>query len=81
MIFVFLRLVVANGDSLILYNINFILLDQWEVILFKLNDSRRYRRTVGSIAGSCITTATPLLASFKQETCLAALDIMEVYFG
>ncbi|KAK7259182.1 hypothetical protein RIF29_24782 [Crotalaria pallida] len=51
--------------------------DQWEVILFKLNDSRRYRRTVGSIAGSCITAATPLLASFKLEICLATLDIIE----
>ncbi|KAF7808337.1 TELO2-interacting protein 1 like [Senna tora] len=51
--------------------------DQWEAILFKLNDFRRYRRTVGCIAGSCITSATPLLASLKQETCLAALDIIE----
>ncbi|KAK7310173.1 hypothetical protein RJT34_07504 [Clitoria ternatea] len=51
--------------------------DQWEVILFKLNDSRRYRRTIGSIAGSCVTAAIPLLASFKQEISLAALDIIE----
>ncbi|KAE9593769.1 hypothetical protein Lalb_Chr18g0046601 [Lupinus albus] len=51
--------------------------DQWELILSKLNDSRRYRRTVGSIAGSCITAVVPLLASFKQEICLAALDIIE----
>ncbi|MCH84189.1 Tel2-interacting protein, partial [Trifolium medium] len=51
--------------------------DQWEIISFKLNDSRRYRRTVGSIAGSCITAAIPLLASFKQEICLASLDIIE----
>ncbi|QCD89332.1 Armadillo-type fold [Vigna unguiculata] len=51
--------------------------DQWEDILFKLNDSRRYRRTVGSIAGSCVTAAIPLLASIKQEICLAALDIIE----
>ncbi|CAL0302378.1 unnamed protein product [Lupinus luteus] len=54
--------------------------DQWELILFKLHDSRRYRRTVGSIAGSCITAVTPLLASFKQEICLASLDIIEVSF-
>ncbi|BAT98706.1 hypothetical protein VIGAN_10002600 [Vigna angularis var. angularis] len=51
--------------------------DQWEEILFKLNDSRRYRRTVGSIAGSCVIAAIPLLASIKQEICLAALDIIE----
>lgn len=57
------------------------LVDQWEDIIFKLNDSRRYRRTVGSITGSCITAAIPLLASFKQEICLAALDIIEVSIG
>jgi len=57
-----------------------LLVDQWEDILFKLNDSRRYRRTVGSIAGSCVTAAIPLLASIKQEICLAALDIIEVSF-
>nr|XP_025625066.1 uncharacterized protein LOC112717178 isoform X2 [Arachis hypogaea] len=51
--------------------------DQCEIILFKLNDSRRYRQTVGSIAGSCVTAATPLLASYKQEICLASLDIIE----
>ncbi|CAJ1933002.1 unnamed protein product [Sphenostylis stenocarpa] len=51
--------------------------DQWEDILFKLNDSRRHRRTVGSITGSCITAAIPLLASIKQEICLGALDIIE----
>ncbi|KAK1588226.1 hypothetical protein Q3G72_021127 [Acer saccharum] len=51
--------------------------EQWETILFNLNDSRRYRRTVGSIAGSCLTTATPLLASMKQAACLVALDIVE----
>ncbi|WCJ23816.1 ARM repeat superfamily protein [Euphorbia peplus] len=52
-------------------------LEQWERIIFKLNDSRRYRRTVGSIAGSCLTAAIPLLASMKQETCLIALDVIE----
>lgn len=51
---------------------------EWENILFKFNDSRRYRRTVGSIAGSCIVTAVPLLASQNQATCLVALDIIEV---
>ncbi|XP_038887282.1 uncharacterized protein LOC120077473 isoform X3 [Benincasa hispida] len=51
---------------------------EWENILFKFNDSRRYRRTVGSIAGSCIVTAIPLLASQNQATCLVALDIVEV---
>lgn len=53
--------------------------DQWESILFELNDSKRYRRTVGSIAGSCLTAATPLLASMNQASCLVALDIVEVF--
>ncbi|KAM6570546.1 hypothetical protein CsatB_018531 [Cannabis sativa] len=51
--------------------------EQWENILFKLNDSKRYRRTVGSIAGSCITAATPLLALANQAACLVAMDIVE----
>ncbi|XP_062115745.1 uncharacterized protein LOC133829920 [Humulus lupulus] len=51
--------------------------EQWEKIMFKLNDSKRYRRTVGSIAGSCITAATPLLALANQAACLVALDIVE----
>ena len=55
-------------------------LDEWESILFKLNDSKRYRRTVGSIASSCLTAATPLVASVNQAACLVALDIVEVCF-
>ncbi|XP_017985336.1 PREDICTED: uncharacterized protein LOC18594747 isoform X3 [Theobroma cacao] len=51
--------------------------EQWENILFKLNDSKRYRQTVGSIAGSCLTAAAPLLASMSQAVCLVALDIVE----
>ncbi|KAG8487262.1 hypothetical protein CXB51_020577 [Gossypium anomalum] len=51
--------------------------EQWETIVFKLTDSRRYRQTVGSIVGSCLTAATPLLASMSQAACLAALDIIE----
>lgn len=52
--------------------------EQCENFLLKLNDSKRYRRTVGSIAGSCLTAAIPLLASMKQEECLVALNIVEV---
>lgn len=55
-------------------------LDEWESILFKLNDLKRYRRTVGSIASSCLTSATPLVASVNQVACLVALDIVEVCF-
>ncbi|KAK9937473.1 hypothetical protein M0R45_014259 [Rubus argutus] len=51
--------------------------EKWESILFKLNDSKRYRRTVGAIASSCIMAATPLLASANQAACLVALDIVE----
>lgn len=52
--------------------------DHWESIVYQVNDSRRYRRTVGSIAGSCLAAATPILASSKQNACLIALDIIEV---
>ncbi|KAF7849400.1 hypothetical protein BT93_L0835 [Corymbia citriodora subsp. variegata] len=48
-----------------------------EEITFKLNSSKRYRRTIGSITASCLVTATPLLASSKQPMCLVALDILE----
>ncbi|KAA8527184.1 hypothetical protein F0562_008587 [Nyssa sinensis] len=51
--------------------------EQWESMLLKLNDSKRYRQTVGSIVSSCLTAATPLLASVNQGTCLVALDIVE----
>ena len=60
---------------------NILNIEQLESILFNLNDSKRYRRTIGSIAGSCITAATPLLASTKQAACLVALDIIEVIYS
>lgn len=49
-------------------------------MLFKMNDFRRFRQTVGSIAGSCLTAATPLLASANQAASLVALDIVDVCF-
>ncbi|XP_047335958.1 uncharacterized protein LOC124939537 [Impatiens glandulifera] len=52
-------------------------IEEWESILFKLNDSRRYRRIVGSVSGSCLTAVTPLLASLDQEVSLLALNIVE----
>ncbi|KAI3414905.1 uncharacterized protein J3R85_015707 [Psidium guajava] len=51
--------------------------EELEEITFKLNSSKRYRRTIGSITASCLVTATPLLASSKQPMCLVALDILE----
>ncbi|XP_009128339.1 TELO2-interacting protein 1 homolog isoform X2 [Brassica rapa] len=51
--------------------------EEWEHILLELNRSKRYRRTVGSIASSCLVAATPLLASSNQVSCLVALDIIE----
>lgn len=53
--------------------------EQWEQLIFKLNNSKRHRRTVGSIAASCLTAATPLIVSTKQAACLVALDIIEVF--
>lgn len=51
--------------------------EELEEIALKLNSSKRYRRTIGSITASCLVTATPLLASSKQSMCLVALDILE----
>ncbi|MCE2055363.1 hypothetical protein HAX54_042481 [Datura stramonium] len=53
---------------------------EWETMLFKMNDFRRFRQTVGSIAGSCLTAATPLLASANQAASLVALDIVDDAF-
>ena len=61
-------------------NDDIMIVEQWDTILFKLNDSKRFRQTVGSIAVSCLTSATPLLASMSQAACLVALDIVEVFF-
>ncbi|KAM0029383.1 putative armadillo-like helical protein [Helianthus debilis subsp. tardiflorus] len=51
--------------------------EQLEAIYFKLKESKSYRRTVGSLSISCITTATPLLSSLKQTSCLVALEIVQ----
>ncbi|KAI3466318.1 hypothetical protein Pfo_022981 [Paulownia fortunei] len=51
--------------------------DEWESVLFKFNDSKRYRRIVGSIAGSCLVAVTPLIASADPAACLTALDVVE----
>lgn len=53
-------------------------MEQWESILLKLNDKKRYRRIVASIAISCLTAVTPLVASEKEPICLIALNIIEV---
>ncbi|XP_073158890.1 uncharacterized protein [Henckelia pumila] len=53
------------------------LVNEWESILFKLNDSRRYRQIVGSIAGSCLVAVTPLISSSDQSECFIALDVVE----
>lgn len=52
-------------------------IEQCESILFKLNEAKSYRRMIGSVIGSCLTAATPLLASLTQAACLVALDILE----
>ncbi|CAI0450425.1 unnamed protein product [Linum tenue] len=51
--------------------------EQWVSIMFKWSESKRYRRTVGSIAASCLSAATPVLASMEQTACLVALDIVQ----
>ncbi|CAN6311770.1 unnamed protein product [Urochloa humidicola] len=56
---------------------DFMNLEYWEDLLCKLNEMRRYRRIVGSLTGSCLSTATPLLSSTKETACLVALDVVE----
>lgn len=56
---------------------DFMSLEYWEDLLWKLNEMRRYRRIVGSLAGSCLSAATPLLSSTKETACLVALDVVE----
>lgn len=53
-------------------------MEDWESILFKLNENKRYRRIVASIAVSCLTAVTPLLASEKEPICLISMNIIEV---
>ncbi|XP_074350478.1 uncharacterized protein LOC141689873 isoform X2 [Apium graveolens] len=52
-------------------------MEEVESMLLTLNDFRRYRRTVGSIVGSCVTAVTPLLISAMQVASLVAFDIIE----
>ncbi|XP_026447090.1 uncharacterized protein LOC113347626 isoform X2 [Papaver somniferum] len=52
-------------------------LEKWEEMLLKLNEYRRYRRTVASVVESSLKAATPLLASVNEATCLLALNIVE----
>ncbi|GAB4854735.1 hypothetical protein Ancab_023321 [Ancistrocladus abbreviatus] len=51
--------------------------DQWENVLFNLNDRKRYRKIVASTTSSCLTSVIPLLASMNEAACLIALDIVE----
>jgi TELO2-interacting protein 1 len=59
---------------------DFMNLEYWRDLLCKVNEMRRYRRIVGSLAGSCLSAATPLLSSTKEAACLVALEVMEVFF-
>ncbi|URD83200.1 TELO2 interacting protein 1, partial [Musa troglodytarum] len=48
-----------------------------EELLFKFNEMKRYRRIVGSLVGSCLKAASPLVSSQKESACLVSLDIIE----
>ncbi|GFP92753.1 telo2-interacting protein 1 homolog [Phtheirospermum japonicum] len=41
--------------------------EEWESILFKFNDSKRYRRIVGSIAGSCLVADGIIVLAKVEE--------------
>ncbi|GER37568.1 ARM repeat superfamily protein [Striga asiatica] len=51
--------------------------EEWEKVIFKFNDSKRYRRIVGSIAGSCLIAVTPLITSADPAACLTTLSVIE----
>jgi hypothetical protein len=46
--------------------------------MHNMNETRRYRRIVGSLAGSCLLAAVILLSSVSEPACLVSLDIVEV---
>ncbi|GAB2219226.1 hypothetical protein Drorol1_Dr00006858 [Drosera rotundifolia] len=50
-------------------------INEWENIVYNLNDRKRYRHIVASLASSALTCVVPLLASQKEAECLIALDI------
>ncbi|WOL09672.1 hypothetical protein Cni_G18425 [Canna indica] len=52
-------------------------LEYWEQLMIRLNEMKRYRRIVGSLVGSCLKAATPLVSSKNGSACLVALDIIE----
>lgn len=66
-----------RDEDLTCYSDLSVIMEEWESILFKLNDNKRYRRIVASVAASCLKAATPLLASEKEPVCLIALQIAE----
>lgn len=74
---ILVKYILEQGANL---NDAFMIVEQWENISFKLNDSKRFRQTIGSIASACLTASTPLLASMNRAACLVALDIVEVLF-
>jgi hypothetical protein len=46
--------------------------------MHNMNETRRYRRIVGSLAGSCLLAVVLLLSSVSEPACLVFLDIVEV---
>ncbi|XP_006344919.2 uncharacterized protein [Solanum tuberosum] len=70
----------SSESGMLIYTSDVHMQIEWETMLFKMNDFRRFRQTVGSIAGSCLTAATPLLASANQAASLVALDIVDDVF-
>lgn len=53
--------------------------EKWDEMLLKLSEFRRHRRIVASITESCLLTATPIVASLHEATCIVALGIIEVF--
>lgn len=49
-----------------------------EKLITEVQDTERRRKSVVSVATSCLHACTPLLASQDPETCLLVLDTIEV---
>ncbi|GAB2276406.1 hypothetical protein Dimus_011134 [Dionaea muscipula] len=66
-----------SGDQITIGGDARVDVNEWENILFNLNDQKRYRHIVASLANSSLVSVIPLLASANGAECMIALDITE----
>ncbi|KAJ3681678.1 hypothetical protein LUZ60_014251 [Juncus effusus] len=66
-----------KSDKVDITNEEYYNIDFWEEKLIKLNEIKRYRRIIGSLAESCLKSSVPLLSSLSDSISLLSLDIIE----